>query len=227
VVSRTRSPDRCNAIGPGVAQPSLQAASGLATPAWHSINWAWGYRRVRSLQRRIVQAVQAGAWRKGKRLRSLVVHSVAARALAVKRVPANTGKQTPGVAGELWNTPAQKAAAVARSGRWRGDRPAPLKRIDIPTKNGTQRPLSIPTLGDRAQRHVKVKGDANPCDPAWEASVQDRDRQRAQQASSGVRATVLRQHDGRCLVCRQVIQCEEALERHHRDGDHQHTRLVN
>jgi len=170
---------------------------------------------------------KAGAWRKGKRLRSLVVHSVAARALAVKRVPANTGKQTPGVAGELWNTPAQKAAAVARSGRWRGDRPAPLKRIDIPTKNGTQRPLSIPTLGDRAQRHVKVKGDANPCDPAWEASVQDRDRQRAQQASSGVRATVLRQHDGRCLVCRQVIQCEEALERHHRDGDHQHTRLVN
>jgi RNA-directed DNA polymerase len=110
----------------------LQASSGLATPVWHRINWARCSRRVRSLQRRIVQAVQAGAWRKVKRLSSRLVHSCAARALAVQRVTENTGKETPGVDGDLWNTPAQKAAAVARIGRWRGYRPAPLKRIDIP-----------------------------------------------------------------------------------------------
>jgi RNA-directed DNA polymerase len=133
---------------------ALQASSGLATPAWHSINWARCYRRVRSLQRRIVQAVQAGAWRKVKRLSSLLVHSLAARALAVKRVTENTGKKTPGVDGEVWNTPAKNAAAVARIGRWRGDRPAPLKRLYIPKKNGTQRPLSIPTLADRARPAV-------------------------------------------------------------------------
>lgn len=46
----------------------LQASSGPATVAWHSINWAACHRRVRSLQRRIVQAVRAGAWRKAKRL---------------------------------------------------------------------------------------------------------------------------------------------------------------
>jgi RNA-directed DNA polymerase len=62
----------------------LQASLGLARRAWHQINWAACYRRVRSLQRRIVQAVQAGAWRKVKRLSYLWVHSVAARALAVK-----------------------------------------------------------------------------------------------------------------------------------------------
>jgi N-terminal domain of reverse transcriptase len=64
----------------------LQASSGLPIPAWHGIDWAGCYRRVRSLQRRIVQAMQAGAGRKVKRLSYLLVHSFAARALAVKRV---------------------------------------------------------------------------------------------------------------------------------------------
>ena len=75
----------------------LQASSGLTTPRWHQVNWAACHRRVRSLQRRIVQAVQAGAWRKVKRLSSLLVHSFAARSLAVRRVTENTGKKTPGI----------------------------------------------------------------------------------------------------------------------------------
>ncbi len=62
--------------------------------------------------------MQRGAWRKVKRLSSLLVHSVAARALAVKRVSENTGKKTPGVEGERWETPEQKAVAVARIGQW-------------------------------------------------------------------------------------------------------------
>jgi RNA-directed DNA polymerase len=132
------------------------ASSGLATTAWHQINWAACYRQVRSLQRRLVQAVQAGVWRKVTRRSDLLVHACAGRAFAVKRVPENTGKQTPGVDGERWNTPAKNAAAVARLGRWRGDRPAPLKRLDIPKKNGAQRPLSIPTLADRARQAVDL-----------------------------------------------------------------------
>ena len=86
----------------------LQASPGLRIAAWHSIDWADCYRRVRSLQRRIVQAVQRGAWRKVKRLSYLLVHSVAARALAVKRVTENTGKKTPGVDGERWGLPNRK-----------------------------------------------------------------------------------------------------------------------
>jgi RNA-directed DNA polymerase len=135
----------------------LQASSGLATTAWHQINWASCHRQVRSLQRRIVQAVQAGVWRKVKRLSYLLVHSFAGRALAIKRVTENTGKKTPGVDGDLWDTPTKKAHAVARIGRWRGYRPAPLKRIYIPKKNGTQRPLSIPTLTDRARQAVYLQ----------------------------------------------------------------------
>jgi RNA-directed DNA polymerase len=130
----------------------LQAPSGLRIPTWHGIDWAGCYRRVRSLQRRIVQAVQRGAWRKGKRLSYLLVHSFAARALAVKRVTENAGKKTPGVDGERWETPEQKAAAVTRIGQGQGYQPLPLKRVYLPKPTGKRRPLSIPTLEDRARQ---------------------------------------------------------------------------
>jgi RNA-directed DNA polymerase len=134
-----------------------QASLGRALLDWPRINWGACHCRVRSLQRRIVQAVQTGAWRKVKRLSYLLVHSFAARAIAVKRVTKNTGKKTPGVDGELWDTPEKTAHAVARIGRGRGYRPAPLKRIYIPKKNGQQRPLSIPPLGDRARQAVDLQ----------------------------------------------------------------------
>ena len=135
----------------------LQASSGLTTLRWHQVNWAACHRRVRSLQRRIVQAVQAGAWRKVKRLSSLLVHSFAARALAVRRVTENTGKKTPGVDNELWETPEKKATAIDRIRQWRGYRPRPLQRLSIPKKNGPQRPLSMPTLEDRARQAIHLQ----------------------------------------------------------------------
>jgi RNA-directed DNA polymerase len=135
----------------------LQASSGLTIAAWHGIDWAGCYRRVRSLQRRIVQAVQRGAWRKVKRLSYLLIHSFAARALAVKRVIENAGKKTPGVDGILWKSPEQKAAAVTRIGQWRAYQPQPLKRIYLPKPNGKQRPLSIPAMEDRARQAVYLQ----------------------------------------------------------------------
>jgi len=54
----------------------------------------------------------------------------------------------------------------------------------------------------KPQRHSKVKGDANPCDPAWEAYFQHRARQLTLQASSPGRAQILREQNGRCPVCR-------------------------
>src|SRR5262245_46559524 len=140
-----------------MSSPRLQASSGLRRPRWHSIDWAGCYRRVRSLQRRIVQAVQRGAWRKVKRLSYLLVHSFAARALAVKRVTENTGKKTPGVDGKRWETPEQKATAVVRIGQWQGYQPLPLKRIYLPKPNGKQRPLSIPAMEDRARQALYLQ----------------------------------------------------------------------
>src|SRR5215467_12427187 len=109
----------------------LQASPGLRAPRWHQVNWAACHRRVRSLQRRIVQAVQAGAGCKVKRLRSLLVHSFAARALAVRRVTEHIGTKTPGIDNELWETPEKKAAAIDRIGQWHGYHPRPLQRLYI------------------------------------------------------------------------------------------------
>ena len=117
-----------------------------------AIDWQKVHRTVRRLQVRIVKAVQEGRWGKVKALQHLLTHSFSGKALAVKRVTENKGKRTPGVDGEIWDTPAKKAAAIGKLHR-RGYRPQPLRRIYIPKSDGTRkRPLSIPTMFDRAMQ---------------------------------------------------------------------------
>lgn len=71
--------------------------------------------------------------------------------LAVKRVTSNKGKKTPGVDGILWKGPRAKIQAAYNLQR-HGYRAQPLRRIHIPKKNGKMRPLSIPTMYDRAMQ---------------------------------------------------------------------------
>jgi RNA-directed DNA polymerase len=122
---------------------------------WHAIPWRKVYREVRRLQARIVQAVQAGRWGKVKALQRLLARSFSARALAVRRVTEATGRRTPGVDGETWDTPASRAAAILRL-RQRGYRPKPLRRIYIPKKKNKLRPLGIPAMIDRAQQALHL-----------------------------------------------------------------------
>ncbi len=100
---------------------------------------------------RIVKAQQEGHYSKVKTLQWLLTHSFYAKALAVKRVTSNRGKNTAGVDHELWLTPEAKFKAISKLKR-RGYRPQPLKRVYIPKKNGKLRPLSIPTMTDRAMQ---------------------------------------------------------------------------
>ena len=119
--------------------------------AWHDIDWAKTHRVVRKLQVRIVKAVQAGEWRKVKRLQRLLTRSLSGRTLAVRRVVENKGKKTPGVDGKAWNTPESKTRAVL-SLRKKNYQPLPLSRVYIPKANGKMRPLGIPTMKDRAMQ---------------------------------------------------------------------------
>ena len=118
---------------------------------WHTINWHAVNQEVKRLQVRIVKAQQQGRWGKAKALQHLLTHSFSGKALAVKRVTENQGKRTPGVEGEIWRTPRKKAEAIEPLTQ-RGYRPRPLRRISIPKSNGSKRPLSIPTMKDRAMQ---------------------------------------------------------------------------
>lgn len=120
---------------------------------WHSIDWQSAHENVRRLQVRIVKATQAGKWGKVKALQHLLTRSYSAKVLAVKRVTENQGKDTPGVDGEIWDTPQKKLEAVHQL-QQHGYRPQPLKRTHIPKSSDPtkKRPLGIPTMKDRAMQ---------------------------------------------------------------------------
>lgn len=128
------------------------AGASLREPVdWHSINWNKAHRNVRRLQARIVKAMKAGKKRKVRALQFILARSLGGRALAVKRVTTNRGRNTPGVDGEVWDTPRKKAQAVEQL-RSQEYHPQPLRRKAIPKKDGRQRLLGIPTMNDRARQ---------------------------------------------------------------------------
>ncbi len=130
---------------------SQEYASETNLQQWASIDWNRMEEKIRTLQARIVKAQQAGRHRKVRSLQWILTRSYAAKLLAVKRVTSNSGKNTPGVDGVIWSTPLSKMKAV-RSLRRKGYKPLPLRRVYIPKANGKQRPLSIPSMKDRAMQ---------------------------------------------------------------------------
>lgn len=134
------------------------SASSREPPDWHAIDWRLVERNVRTTQKRIAKATRESDWRRVKALQRTLTHSFSARALAVRRVTENQGKRTPGVDGELWDTPDQKWSAVSQLKHQRGYRPLPLKRVEIPKSNGKKRPLGIPTMFDRAMQALHLLG---------------------------------------------------------------------
>jgi len=118
---------------------------------WSAIDWQQAHHTVRRLQARIVKATQEGRWGKVKALQRLLTHSFSGKALAVRRVTENQGKNTPGVDKVLWDTPQKKLNAIYAL-RQRDYHPKPLRRVYIPKKNGKKRPLGIPCMSCRAMQ---------------------------------------------------------------------------
>src|SRR5215471_2231863 len=128
---------------------SLTSLRQLTT--WKAIDWLRVKQEVRRLQMRIAKATQAGQWRKVQTLQWLLTHSRSAKLLAVHRVTTNRGAKTPGVDNVRWRTDRQKLQAAFNLKR-HGYKPKPLRRHYIPKPNGKLRPLSIPTMHDRAMQ---------------------------------------------------------------------------
>jgi RNA-directed DNA polymerase len=118
---------------------------------WEAITWQRVERNVRRLQARIVKAERDGRHGKVKSLMRILTRSFDGRAMAVKQVTTNKGKETPGVDGKVWNTPARKSRAIEELER-KGYQAKPLRRVYILKSNGRKRPLGIPVMKDRAMQ---------------------------------------------------------------------------
>ena len=165
-------------------------AKALDNSSWDTIDWKEAEKQTNRLQRKISKAMCGGRINRVKQLQHLLTLSFYARAIAVRTVSQdNKGKHTPGVDGIVWATPKAKYNAVLElnKGRYRAK---PLRRIYIPKKSGKLRPLSIPTMYDRAMQALY----ALALDPVQEAT--------ADRNSYGFRI-------GRCCqdACEEIFKC--------------------
>jgi RNA-directed DNA polymerase len=143
-----------------------EQTGGRGQTAWSDIDWTAAEAIVRRLQDRIYRAAAAGNGQRVKNLQKLLVRSLSAKRLAVRRVTQqNAGRNTPGVDGVVCRTPESRTRLTADLSL-KGHRPQPVRRVHIPKSDGQgrTRPLGIPTIRDRAlQMLVKLA-----LEPEWE-----------------------------------------------------------
>jgi RNA-directed DNA polymerase len=141
------------------------ATTATSLDEWKSISWKRCERDVFKLQTRIYRASRRGDARAVHRLQRLMGTSWAAKCLAVRRVTQdNRGKNTAGVDGVKALSPHQrwKLAQTLRISQ----RAQATRRVWIPKPGSEeQRPLSIPTMRDRAAQALAKLA----LEPEWEA----------------------------------------------------------
>lgn len=140
--------------------------------AWHQIDWTRANANVRRLRQRIFRAEKLGDYKQVRSLQKLMLRSYSNTLVSVRQVSQiSAGRKTAGAGGATALTPKQRWELARQSHDmahpWRA---RPVRRVYIPKSNGTQRPLGIPTIMDRALQ-ARVK---SALEPQWEARFDQR-----------------------------------------------------
>lgn len=125
---------------------------------WHQIDWKTVNLEVMVIQKQIIRAHLNHDHKMVKQLQWKLIRSFPCRAAAVRRIITNSGKKTPGIDGDIWDTHEKRYQGIKSLGEHTQNPKAykalRMKRIWIPKANGDKRPLGIPTMTDRAMQCV-------------------------------------------------------------------------
>lgn len=137
----------------------------MSISAWQDIDWSLIEKRILRYQTRIYKATKDGNISKTKCLQKRLLQSLDAKLVSVRRVTTlNKGRKTKGVDGKIYVTDSEKINLVKRL-RLDG-KALPVRRVYMPKPGRSEkRPLSIPTVEDRAKQALCKLA----LEPEWEA----------------------------------------------------------
>jgi len=128
---------------------------------FNQVNWKSAYEWLHEKQGLLVEVYKKGDVLKTRHLQILILKDFRTTAIAVRRVTSSSGSRTPGLDGVIATTAEERNALaqlvhsiVRRPSTYK---PSAVKRVWIPKKDGTKRPLGIPTMVDRAVQAVYLE----------------------------------------------------------------------
>ena len=120
------------------------------TKNWNEINWKQCFERLEKQQYKILIAYREKDIKLVQKYQHELTRSFAARALAVRKVVSNKGKNTPGIDKVIWYSKELRFQAIDKLKNLSRYKASPVRRVYIPKSGGKLRPLGIPTMLDRA-----------------------------------------------------------------------------
>jgi RNA-directed DNA polymerase len=128
---------------------------------FNQVNWKATHSWLRQKQNLLVEVYKKKDFKKVRHIQISILKDFRTTAIAVRRVTSTSGSKTPGLDGVVVKTikeRVQLASDVHKIVRKPSAyKPLPVRRVWIPKKDGTKRPLGISSIRDRAVQAVYLE----------------------------------------------------------------------